>query len=366
MKGSTATRPRRRYSFPMAPKRVYWEVTRACPLACTACSVGATPSRHPRELTTDEALSLLREIASFSDPPPELVITGGDPLCRDDIDVLVDHARKLGIDVVLWVSPSGNMTHPRLRKVQAAGARAMGLALDDVTSEGHDRWHAPGTFKRTIQAITDIRNIGLEVHINTMVTHESLVELPGLYEYIRDLAVGQWNIFFMVPVGGTKEMPEVSAIQAEVLMNWIYDVSRTAHFPIDVLEAPQYRRIVFQRLREAGVPLGEISKTPQAAQFGLREGNGILFISHVGDVYPSPFLQVVAGNIRGRSLTALYRRSRLFKELRDPTRLKGDCARCQYRRICGGSRARAYAECNDWSVADPLCTYQPIGVQEAY
>lgn len=366
MNGSEASRPRRRYSYPMAPKRVYWEVTRACPLACTACSVGAMPSRHPRELTTDEGLSLLREIGSFSNPPPELVITGGDPLCREDIDVLVESAHKLGIDVVLWVSPTGNLTRTRLKKVQTAGARAIGLSLDDVSAEGHDRYHAPGAFARTMQGIDQVLEAGMEVHINTMVTHESLVEIPALYEFIKDMHIAQWNIFFMVPIGGAKELPELNAIQAEVLMNWIYDVSRTAHFRIEVLEAPHYRRIVFQRLREAGVPLTEITKTPQAAQFGLREGNGIVSISHVGDVYPSPFFPLVAGNIRGRSLTALYRRSKLFKELRDPTRLKGDCARCQYRRICGGSRSRAYATHNDWSVADPLCTYQPVGVQQAF
>ncbi|NLN29074.1 MAG: radical SAM protein [Firmicutes bacterium] len=366
MNGSETSRPRRRYSYPMAPKRVYWEVTRACPLACTACSVGAMPSRHPRELTTDEGLGLLDEIGSFSNPPPELVMTGGDPLCREDIEVLVGHAHRLGIDVVLWVSPTGNLTRSRLEKVKAAGARAIGLALDDVSADGHDRLHAPGTFQRTMEGIAQILDVGLEVHINTLVTHESMVDVPALYDFIKDMHIAQWNVFFLVPVKGTKSLSELNAIQAEVLMNWIYDVSRTAHFPIDVLEAPQYRRIVFQRLREAGVPLSEIAKTPQAAQFGLREGNGIVFVSHVGDVYPSPFFPLVAGNVRGRSLTALYRRSKLFKELRDPTRLKGNCARCQYRRICGGSRSRAYVTFNDWSVSDPLCTYEPVGVQQAF
>lgn len=366
MSGTAATRPRRRYSYPTAPRRVYWEITRACPLACTACTLNALPERHPRELTTSEARSLLREIRSFGDPPPELIITGGDPLCRPDLDELLTYARQeLGLAPILWLGPTGRLTPTRLAQVQAAGARAVGLAVDDITPEGHDRHHAPGAFARTMEAIEAARAIRLDVHVNTMVTETSLVDLPKVFELIRTLDIAQWNVFFLVRTGGAKMLPPLKPLQAEVLLNWLYDCSRTATFRIEVMEAPQYRRIVFQRLREARVPLAEIHKAPQADQFGLREGNGILFISHVGDVYPSPFLPIVAGNIRGRSLTALYRRSPLFRELRDPSRLRGDCGRCEFRRICGGCRARAYAETCDWTAADPLCAYQPIGIQQA-
>lgn len=366
MSVSEKTRPRRRYSFSKAPKQIFWEITRACSLACSSCPIGPVPNRHPRELSTEEARNLIKEIRTFSTPPPKLIITGGDPLCRADLDELVAYATERGIKVALWLGPTGRLTANRLQTLKLAGADQVALSLDDVTAEGHDRLHCPGAHERTLNGLKDVRQAGLDVHVNTLVTDESLVDIPRLFEFLRTLHVDRWNIFFLVSTAENADLQQVNSLQAEVLMNWIYDVSRIASFPIEVMEAPQYRRIVFQRLRDAGVVLGDISKTPQADSFGIRDGNGMVFISHVGDVYPSPYLPLIAGNIRGRSLVSLYRRSRIFRDLRDPSRLKGDCSRCQFRRICGGSRARAYAETKDWSGTDPLCAYQPVGIESAF
>lgn len=366
MSGSGRKRPRRRYSFSKAPKRVYLEITRACPLACSSCPIGTTPNRHPRELTTEEAKALIKEIHSFSTPPPDLIITGGDPLCREDLEDIVASTAEFGIEVVLWLGPTRHLTKERLQALKTSGAGKIALSLDDVSAEGHDRRHSPGSYDRTLQGLADARAIGLDIHVNTLICNESLVDVPKVFEKVRSLNVDQWNLFFLVPTSEKSDHQEINPLQAEVLMNWVYDVSRTAPFPIEVMEAPQYRRIVFQRLRDQGVPLTDIAKAPQADRFGLRDGNGIVFISHVGDVYPSPFLPIVAGNVRGRSLTSLYRRSQIFRDLRDPSRLKGDCSRCQYRRICGGSRARAFAASKDWTGTDPLCAYQPVGIKQAY
>lgn len=317
-------------------------------------------------MSTDEIKGLVREIHDFNNPPPELVITGGDPLCRPDLDEIVAYASELGVRPVLWLGPTGHLTQKRLERLKDAGARVIALSLDHAEPEGHDRTHAPGAYKRTIEGLEAARTAGLQIHINTLVSDETLADVPRVFEKVCELHADQWNLFFLVRMNSSQGLEPVSPLQAEVLLNWLFDASRTAPMPIEVMEAPQYRRIVFQRLREAGVSLNDIAKDPQAAHFGLRDGNGIVFVSHVGDVYPAPFLPVIAGNIRGRSLTSLYRRSPLFRELRDPSRLKGDCSRCEFRRICGGSRARAYAQNKDWTGPDPLCSYQPVGIQQAY
>lgn len=364
MSGSSPTRPRRRYSYSKAPLRVYWEITRACSLGCPSCPIRSTPNRHPRELSTDDAKGVLNEIHAFSTPPPELIIMGGDPLCRNDLEELLAYANEQGIETTLWLGPTDNLTPTRLKSLQSAGATTVALTVDDLTIEGHARRHTPGAYGRTWNAMQMVLQSGMKLHITTPVTDGSLVEVPHVYDTIRSLNVDQWNLLFLVRE--SERLQHINPLQAEFLFNWIYDVSRTAKFPIEVLEAPQYRRIVFQRLREEGVPLNDIPRSPQATHFGLRDGNGLLFLSHVGDVYPAPDFPLVAGNVRGRSLISLYRRSRLFRDLRDPAQLKGDCGRCQFRRICGGSRARAYAENNDWTVSDPLCSYNPIGITRAH
>jgi len=348
------------YVFSRAPRMVYWEMTRACDLACRHCRAEAIPRRDPDELSTAEALSLLDQILEFGDPLPHLVCTGGDPLLRPDLESIIAAGSLRGLGVSLAPSATANLTPQALERLRAAGMQSMSLSLDGSTAQRHDEFRGvPGTFETTLAAARWARTLGIPLQLNTLVTAQTREDLPALYALAQDLDIMRWSLFFLITVGRGRDLEELTPADAEAVMDWLYDCARESRFAVAATEAPHFRRVALVRMREEGVDGAAVRRSPIGRGFGVRDGNGVMFISHRGEVTPAGFLPVVTGNVRDRSLADLYRNHDVFTALRDVTRLGGKCGRCDYRSLCGGSRARAFAHTGDYLAADPLCAYAP-------
>jgi radical SAM protein len=353
-----------RIVFDQRPILVYWELTQACDLACKHCRAEAIPQRHPLELSTEEAKRLLQELREFGDPPPHVVMTGGDVMHRPDLFALIDFA--VGLGLPLSVAPSGtNRLSPDvIKEFKALGVQSMSLSLDGSNAQKHDEFRGvPGCFQWTLNAVRAIREVGLPLQINTLVTAATVDDLPQIYKLMRELGIARWSLFFLVAVGRGKTLKPITPAQAERLFHRLYEWAKEAPFAIKTTEAMHFRRVAYQRMRLEGLSPQEIQRTSIGRGFGIRDGNGIMFISHLGEVYPSGFLPLAAGSVRKMSPAEIYRNSRLFQSLRDPKSFKGKCGRCEFNKICGGSRARAYAATGDPLESDPLCAYQPRGAE---
>jgi AdoMet-dependent heme synthase len=364
------------------PFIVIWEATRACPLACRHCRAVAVPDRHPGELSTADAQDLLGQVAAFGRPPPLFVVTGGDPFQRPDLCQVVRYGAGLGLPVA--VSPSGTptLTAANLNAVREAGAKAVSLSLDGSSAAVHDDFRGvQGVFGWTLQAWRTARQLGLKVQINTTVTGHNLGDLADIAAVVHEQGAVLWSLFLLVPTGRGRLLPPLTQHEVEDVLNFAYDVG--AVLPTKTTEAHHFRRVVIQRriLEEHGIDhersLGLGSRYRQLRdrlhQLGLDAGNrrirrppldvnagrGFVFISHIGDVHPSGFLPLIAGNVRQRPLTDIYRSSPLFVGLRDPDTLGGRCGACEFRVVCGGSRSRAFAVTGDPYAEEPWCAYQP-------
>jgi radical SAM protein len=350
--------------FGDAPRLIYWELTRACDLACRHCRAEAMARRDPRELGTEEAKGLLNEILAFGAPLPHLVMTGGDPLKRSDFFDLVRYAVRLGIPVSIAPSVTRLLTRDAIRALKASGIQSLSLSLDGSRADAHDRLRGvEGCFASTLEAIRHVREAGIPLQVNSLVTAETLPDLPGIFRLLQTLEVVRWSLFYLIGTGRGRQLREIRPKQCELLHRWLYDLSTTAPFLVKATEAPHFRRVVYVRMRAEGRDVAAIERTAIGRGFGVRDGNGIMFVSHMGDVYPSGFLPLSAGNVRQQRPSALYRRSDLFARIRDVEAYGGKCGRCEFRGICGGSRARAFAATGDPLGSDPLCAYRPPGAR---
>ncbi len=348
------------FVFSRAPVMLYWEVTRACDLACSHCRAEAIPQRDPRELNTLEAIGFLRRILDFGRPLPHVVVTGGDPLKRADLFEIIREGVRLGIQVSLAPSATDLLTREALVRLQQAGMVGLSLSLDGSTADRHDRLRGvAGCFDRTIQAARRTGDLGLPLQINTLVSAETLPDLPALFDLVRTLRIRRWSLFFLIAVGRGRVLRGIAPREAEKLCHWIFTRTLESPFAIAATEAPFYRRVAVERMQRAGPTERRLGGNPVGRALGIRDGNGILFVSHIGDVHPSGFLPLPAGNIRESSIVDLYRQAPLFVALRDVARYQGKCGRCLFNSICGGSRARAFAHTGDYLASDPLCAYEP-------
>ncbi len=349
------------HDYSSNPMLVYWEMTQACGLACRHCRAEAVSTAHPDELTYEEGKKLLHQIAAFDKPTPHLVFTGGDPLRRVDLFDLIDEARALGINVSITPSATADLTIEVLAKLKAHGIDSFGLSLDGSTAARHEAVRGvEGCFDWTIAAAKAAATLGVPIQINTLVSAETVDDLPAVYELLtREFPVMRWSLFFLIEVGRGRVLQPISTERGEQLMNWIYDLSKTAPFAVATTEAPSYRRVALSRMRETGMVAAEIERTPVYRGFGIRDGHGIMFISNQGDICPAGFLPLAMGNVRHDQLLDVYRNAPMFKALHNPNLFKGKCGRCEYRALCGGSRARAFAATGDPLASDPFCHYEP-------
>jgi AdoMet-dependent heme synthase len=349
------------------PLRIYWEITRACDLACRHCRAAAVPDSDPDELTHREALHLIARLAEFGEPMPHLVFTGGDPLKRDDLFELIAAARRTGFPVSVAPSATPRLTSDALVAMRNAGVAAISLSLDAATPLRHDAIRGiDGTFDRTVAAAGVAADIGLPFQINTLVCRDTVDELPWIYERARAIGAARWSLFFLVTTGRGRVLQPISPARAEAVLNWAAELSaiRRPEDPvITTTEAPQARRVAIQRQSDNHSSTGRPPRSH--AGNGIRDGNGIMFISHTGDISPSGFLEIRLGNVRFDDPVATYRHSWMFRELREPDRFYGRCGACEFHWVCGGSRARAYAATGNALGEDPLCPYVPRSARPA-
>jgi AdoMet-dependent heme synthase len=356
-----------RADFDLAPFTIAWEVTRACAFACVHCRADAQHQRDPLELTTEEGYRLIDRLALFGSPI--LIFTGGDPMMRRDLFDLIAYATQRGLRCSLTPTATAFPTVDRLRQAMQAGIRRIALSLDAPAPEAHDEFRqVSGSWKRTMQILQYAREVGLSVQVNTTVSTFNVEQLPEMVPFIKEVEAVQWSVFFLVPTGRAQARYMISAQKHEEVFHWLYDLSQEAPFDIKATAAPMYRRVAIQRKK------GENGKgepvTFQGAGFqyadglnrptkGVNDGNGFLFISHLGQIMPSGFLPIDCGNVRKDDVVEVYRSHPVFKDLRNPEKLKGKCGVCDYRDVCGGQRGRAFGITGDYLETDPACAYEP-------
>ena len=370
-------------NFDERPFVAIWETTQACDLACVHCRACAQPLRNSQELTTDEAKRLIDEIAAME--VPVFVLTGGDPLKRPDVFELVQYSTARKVRISLTPSATPLLTRDSIVRLKAAGLARLAVSLDGPTAAIHDAFRCvPGSYQWTLDAVRWARDIGLPVQINTTITRHNLAMIDDIIALLETLDITLWSVFFLVPTGRGSGIDLISADEFEQVFEKLYQTSQRVLFDIKSTEAQHYRRYLLQRRTEAR-RMGEKSaatfnRLPQFAQQpigietpdgigraprGINDGKGFVFVSHTGEVYPSGFLPLSAGNVRRQSLSDIYRNSPLFRSLRDSKNLEGKCGVCEYREICGGSRARSYAMTGDLFAEEPCCVYEPKRKPEA-
>lgn len=373
------------YDVNTRPFMIIWETTHACDLACRHCRAMAIAEHDPLSLNFEEAKRLLEQVESFGKPRPIFIFTGGDPFKRADLFELLAYGNQLGL--VMAVSPSGTplLNEANLRRVKEYGAKAISLSIDGSTPERHDDFRqVPGSFALTTQGWQIARKIGLKLQLNTTVTRYNLHDLPNIFRLVLEYGAMTWSAFFLVPTGRGKAEDEISPAEYEGVMHFLYDCSK--YVSAKTTEGHHYKRVVLQRtiLDEKGLavedyfdlhpiyfelrealqkivaeynvqPKETIVRTPMH----INAGNGFVFVSRRGDVFPSGFMPVSAGNVRDKSLVEIYRDAPLFQELRNPDLLEGRCGLCEFVGVCGGSRSRAYALTGNPLAEEPFCTYEP-------
>lgn len=346
--------------FDISPLMFYYEVTQACDLVCQHCRASAQACPHPDELDGEQARALIDQVATFP-RTPTMVMTGGDPLKRADIFDLIRHATSQGIQVALTPSATPLATIEAFEEAKDAGVRRLGISLDGADALTHDAFRGwSGSFDRTLQMLADARSLGLAVQINTTVTRRNIGQLDDIAELLATQGIAMWSVFFLVPVGRGVDEERILPEEHEQVFERLWQHSNRQPYAIKTTEAPHYRRYVLQ---QKGNPLAGPDKKANSrghrAPLGVRDGRGIMFVSHIGEIYPAGFLPLDCGRFPECSVVDAYQTHPTFKALRDTDNFHGDCGVCEYRYICGGSRSRAFALTGDPLAAEPDCTYQP-------
>jgi radical SAM protein len=367
--------------FNVSPFVTIWETTRACDLSCVHCRAAAQSRRSQFELTTEEGFRLIDDIAKLN--PKVFVLTGGDPLKRDDVYDTIAYAKSVGLEPSVTPSATPLLTPEAIRKMKEHGVTRLAISLDHYQREDHDQFRrVPGSFDLTIRAIEAARDNDIPVQINSTVSKRTAADMPKLAELLSKYEnIVMWSVFFLVPTGRAKSGDMILPEEVETLFGDLYAISKNVRFNVRTTEAMHYRRYVLQQMvrdtdtlidphtglidastvfmhsRPIGVQMqtGAITRAPK----GVNEAKGFVFISHIGDVFPSGFLPMKAGNVKKESLVDIYRTSDLFTRLRNSANLKGKCGVCEFRELCGGSRSRAWSLTGDIFESDPTCTYQP-------
>lgn len=355
--------------FNQAPFVVVWEVTQACDQVCRHCRAVSKPRRHPDELTLDEGRALFQEVLRFG--RPLFIITGGDPMKRPDIFDIVEAGVASGLRVALTPSTTPLVTREAVFEFKARGVSRLAISLDGSAAQIHDRFRrVRGSFDCSMNILRSALDAEIPLQINTTVTRYNLDDFDAMARMIQGFGIVMWSVFFLVPTGRGRVEDEVRPEEFEAVFHKLYDLSKQAPFDIKTTAAPHFRRVVLQRrMAEGLLPDGSVPtvKGPGfdsgdhigRAPKGVNDGNGFVFVSHIGDIYPSGFLPLYLGNVREVSLVETYRTHPVLLALRDYSRLKGKCGYCDFRDICGGSRSRAYAVTGDYLESDPYCVYQP-------
>lgn len=291
--------------------------------------------------------------------PPMLVLTGGDPMMRRDIFDIIERASSQGLRVALSPAATPRLLNTDFAKLRQAGVVSMSLSLDGATQATHDAFRCvPHTFERTLEAARKAKEAGIQLQINTTISRSTLPELDGFTQLMKELEPDVWSVFLLVPTGRATADELPTAEQLETLWQRLIELRAEVPFAIKTTEGHHYRRALMQAARSNGTP-------PPRHMIPTRDGKGVVFISHTGEIQPSGFLPLTAGNVRTDDLADVYRHHPIFTQLRDDNALGGKCGKCEFRRVCGGSRARSYGLTGDMMAAEPLCNYIPAALRAA-
>lgn len=363
--------------YDVNPFIVIWEVTRACELKCVHCRADAQLTPDPRELTHEEGINLIDQIYEMDNPM--LVFSGGDCMKREDLFELADYAVKKGMRVSMTPSATPNVTKERMERAKDVGLSRWGFSLDAPTAEIHDKFRGvPGSFDLTLEKIKYLNELKMPLQINTVISRYNYDHLEEMSKLVEELGAVMWYIFLLVPTGRGQIDACITPAEHEKVFRWLYQLSKTAPYDIKTTAAQHYRRVVLQeKARDHVIEKGEIryedSITTDFASMhdglkrapkGVNDGNGFVFVNHIGDVMPSGLLPIVGGNIRETPLAEIYREAKVFKDLRQPDNYKGKCGVCEYNKICGGSRSRTYAVTGDYMESEPFCVYIPQAMRK--
>ncbi len=401
------------------PRLVFWEVTKGCNLRCVHCRATATELASPSDLPTAQALNIIDQIAAFANPI--LVLSGGEPLYRPDIFQLAKYATDKGLRVAL--ATNGTLvTKEVAQKIVDAGVKRVSISLDGANAETHDSFRGiPGAFEAAIYGFRNLKELGMPVQINMTIAKHNAAELPKVLEMVRGLGADALHTFLLVPVGCGVDIAEsqmVAPEEYERILNWFYDQAATGDIELKATCAPHYFRVVRQRrakerklaafavaeqtiegnpaigptemampgstgmafktnyekfgksgLRHDGMPHphGHPGGDPNAMNAmtkGCLAGTGVCFLSFDGEVFPCGYLPAIAGDVKKQPFSEIWNNSQVFADLRDTSKLEGKCGCCEFRNVCMGCRARAYAVDGNYMASEPFCVYQPKGMAE--
>jgi AdoMet-dependent heme synthase len=343
--------------FNLSPLLIVWEATQACDLACVHCRAAVQAERDAGELTTEEGYRLLEEAKQFGNPL--MIFTGGDLLKRPDIFDLVGHSVAAGLRTNITPSATPLLTAESIDRFQQCGISRMAISLDGPDAPNHDAFRQnTGTYDQATFALRYARQIGLDTQVQTSVSRLNLSHLAQIAQRVAEVEAKMWSLFFPVSTGPAPG-DDLTSEEYEEIFEFLYEISKVAPFEVKTTEALHYRRYIAQRLKAEHGGKGGANGRLLWRTTAVSDGRGFVFISHTGEIFPSGYLPLSAGNVRQDSLVDVYRNSTLFRLLRDPAAKQGKCACCDYHKICGGSRARAYALTGNYLEADPFCCYQP-------
>ena len=341
-----------------------WEITRACNLACVHCRAEAIKDPDPAELTTSEGFRLIDQIADLA-PGLILILTGGEPLMRADVFDLAARATAKGLRAVM--APNGTLiTAEAARRMKESGIQRISVSIDGATAEDHDRFRGlTGAYMSLMDGLAQAREAGVEFQVNTTVTRQNLPQIEQIQDLVVSLGAAAHHIFLLVPTGRGRGLMEevISAVEYEDVLNWFYTRRDKVSIQLKATCAPHYHRIMRQRAREEGRTVDFQTFGLDAVSRGCLGGQGFVFISNTGQVQPCGYLELDCGQVREKDFADIYLNSPIFQDLRDKKRYKGKCGVCEYWRVCGGCRARAYEATGDYLEEEPLCLYEPPGMK---
>jgi len=341
-------------------RMVAWELTRSCNLACRHCRASAERGPYPGELSTGEVLRVMDEIASFS--KPVIILTGGEPLLRSDIFNLARHGTQRGFRVVM--ATNGTLfTEDIVKEMKDSGIQRVSISLDGPDAETHDAFRkVKGSFEGSLRGIELLKKGQMEFQINTTVTQVNLHVIPDMLRLAVHLGAVAHHLFLLVPTGRGKELQdqEISALDYEKTLHWFYEQRDQVPLQLKATCAPHYYRILRQRAKQEGKKITPKEYGLDAMTRGCLGGMSFCFISHVGQVQPCGYLELNCGQVRERPFDQIWAQSEIFKNLRNTNAYQGKCGRCEFRKVCGGCRARAYETSGDYMAEEPYCIYEPV------
>lgn len=342
-----------------ACRLIAWELTRSCNLACKHCRAEAHMEPYPGEATTEEAKALIDSFTQVGNPI--IIFTGGEPMLRPDLFELIRYANAQNLRCVL--ATNGTLITPESAKeIKDSGIQRCSISIDGPTKEFHDVFRAvEGSFDNSLRGIEYLKAAGVPFQINTTVTRDNLPYFKDIFHLCERIGAAAWHIFLLVPTGRGAELGEqvIGAEEYEEVLNWFYDFRKTTSMHLKATCAPHYYRIMRQRAKEEGVSVTPDTFGMDALTRGCLGGTGFCFISHTGVVQPCGYLELNCGDTRKTPFPEIWRKSKQFNEFRNPEKYEGKCGYCEYHKVCGGCRARAYTMNGNYLAEEPLCSYQP-------